>query len=354
MNSNLLGDNEQLQSNQNNEIKLMNKSRKYLLYASFLLILLSISAFIAHLIVADSLTTYIKTNYAFSIWWSFFNMNVQIYLLYDLYFRFDNENQSFISLKNTDRIIRTVKFSLIGILSFASFISCATINEIAGVWAFFAFISSTLINIICFLNAEGDESRSRNPFEKIENKCLKLMIVWVFYTIFWLIFLILLLLASINVIRISYDINFNYKPEGKYANNIYYNCKGEGSPTVILLGGGSVPSFVWEDTQNLISKYTKVCSYDRPGYGWSYNGFNKYIPSQVVEEMHDIIKDKSYTIVTHSVAGIYAWAFAKKYPYKALDRGLLEIFGPTAISRGTTNVLYSSTDVVKFGTNFFY
>ena len=241
MNSNLLGDNEQLQSNQNNEIKLMNKSRKYLLYASFLLILLSISAFIAHLIVADSLTTYIKTNYAFSIWWSFFNMNVQIYLLYDLYFRFDNENQSFISLKNTDRIIRTVKFSLIGILSFASFISCATINEIAGVWAFFAFISSTLINIICFLNAEGDESRSRNPFEKIENKCLKLMIVWVFYTIFWLIFLILLLLASINVIRISYDINFNYKPEGKYANNIYYNCKGEGSPTVILLGGGSVP-----------------------------------------------------------------------------------------------------------------
>ena len=45
--------------------------------------------------------------------------------------------------------------------------------------------------------------------------------------------------------------------------------------------------------------------------------------------------------------------FAKKYPYEALDRGLLEIFGPTAISRGTTNVLYSSTDVVKFGTKFF-
>jgi NADH-ubiquinone oxidoreductase chain 5 len=46
--------------------------------------------------------------------------------------------------------------------------------------------------------------------------------------------------------------------------------------------------------------------------------------------------------------------FAKKYPYNRLDRGLLEIFGPTAVARGTNNVLYSSTDATQFGTKFFY
>lgn len=46
--------------------------------------------------------------------------------------------------------------------------------------------------------------------------------------------------------------------------------------------------------------------------------------------------------------------FAKKYPYNQLDRGLLEIFGPSALTRGTNNVLYSSTDVTKFGSKFFY
>jgi hypothetical protein len=46
--------------------------------------------------------------------------------------------------------------------------------------------------------------------------------------------------------------------------------------------------------------------------------------------------------------------FAKKYSYNQLDRRLLEIFGPTAISRGTNNVLYSSTDLTKFGSKFFY
>jgi NADH-ubiquinone oxidoreductase chain 5 len=71
--------------------------------------------------------------------------------------------------------------------------------------------------------------------------------------------------------------------------------------------------------------------------------------------IYSFLLKKWYTDrLVNQVLTVSVLAFAKKYPYKALDRGLLEIFGPTAISRGTTNVLYSSTDVVKFGTNFFY
>lgn len=71
--------------------------------------------------------------------------------------------------------------------------------------------------------------------------------------------------------------------------------------------------------------------------------------------IYSFLLKKWYTDrLVNQVLTVSILTFAKKYPYKALDRGLLEIFGPTAISRGTTNVLYSSTDVVKFGTNFFY
>lgn len=70
--------------------------------------------------------------------------------------------------------------------------------------------------------------------------------------------------------------------------------------------------------------------------------------------IYSFLLKKWYTDrLVNQLVSVSMLIFAKKYPYEALDRGLLEIFGPTAISRGTTNVLYSSTDVVKFGTKFF-
>ena len=46
--------------------------------------------------------------------------------------------------------------------------------------------------------------------------------------------------------------------------------------------------------------------------------------------------------------------FAKKYSYKQLNRGLLKIFGPSTLARGANHVMYSSTDVIKFVSKFFY
>lgn len=75
----------------------------------------------------------------------------------------------------------------------------------------------------------------------------------------------------------------------------------------------------------------------------------------VFKSIYSFLLKKWYTDrLVNQLVSASMLTFAKKYPYEALDRGLLEIFGPTAISRGTTNVLYSSTDVVKFGTKFFY
>jgi pimeloyl-ACP methyl ester carboxylesterase len=46
-------------------------------------------------------------------------------------------------------------------------------------------------------------------------------------------------------------------------------CLGQGSPTVILSAGLSGWSFVWGHVQPALAEHTRVCAWDRAGYGFS-------------------------------------------------------------------------------------
>src|SRR5258708_5775104 len=50
---------------------------------------------------------------------------------------------------------------------------------------------------------------------------------------------------------------------------LHINCEGKGNPTVILDAGMGNNSLDWTLVQPKIAKFTRVCSYDRAGYGWS-------------------------------------------------------------------------------------
>jgi pimeloyl-ACP methyl ester carboxylesterase len=50
------------------------------------------------------------------------------------------------------------------------------------------------------------------------------------------------------------------------------DCSGQGSPTVILESGSGGPSLDWLMVQPEVAKFSRVCSYDRAGYGWSDSG----------------------------------------------------------------------------------
>ena len=52
--------------------------------------------------------------------------------------------------------------------------------------------------------------------------------------------------------------------------NLY--CLGHGSPTVILVGGLGSSTFIWRKVHRDLAKTTKVCAYDRAGYGFSDPG----------------------------------------------------------------------------------
>lgn len=76
---------------------------------------------------------------------------------------------------------------------------------------------------------------------------------------------------------------------GGYRLNI--DCTGKGSLTVILEAGIEVPAKGWRLVQPGVASFTRVCSYDRAGYGWSDSGPMPRKLSQIVLELHTLLQN---------------------------------------------------------------
>jgi pimeloyl-ACP methyl ester carboxylesterase len=96
------------------------------------------------------------------------------------------------------------------------------------------------------------------------------------------------------------------------------DCRGNGSPTVVLEAGASVYSIAWVRIQDDVAKFTRVCSYDRAGMGWSDSVRGELSPKQVAGMLHVLLEkggeQPPYLMVGHSLGGIYVRAFASLYP----------------------------------------
>src|SRR5690348_4968166 len=96
------------------------------------------------------------------------------------------------------------------------------------------------------------------------------------------------------------------------------DCAGSGSPIVILEQGGGVPAIGWMKVQPQIAQFTRVCSYDRAGYGWSEPGpMPRTIPRMVNElkVLLDASAEKSpYVMAAASLGGPIVRLYAGLYP----------------------------------------
>jgi pimeloyl-ACP methyl ester carboxylesterase len=92
---------------------------------------------------------------------------------------------------------------------------------------------------------------------------------------------------------------------GGYRLNI--NCTGTGSPTVILDSGLGEPALSWNGVQAGVARFTRVCSYDRAGYGQSDPGPQPRSSLQVARELHALLERSQtpgpYVLVGHSFGG---------------------------------------------------
>jgi pimeloyl-ACP methyl ester carboxylesterase len=96
---------------------------------------------------------------------------------------------------------------------------------------------------------------------------------------------------------------------------LHLYCTGSGSPTVVLEAGASSFALDWGLVQPQIAPTTRVCSYDRAGYGWSDPSPAGESPAQVARDLGAVLaaaqERPPYVIVGASMGGIYSRIFER-------------------------------------------
>lgn len=99
---------------------------------------------------------------------------------------------------------------------------------------------------------------------------------------------------------------------------LHLNCSGTGSPVVILEAGFPGSSLDWTLVQPGVAEFTRVCSYDRAGFGWSEKGKEPRSSAQIGQDLKALLSNANvaspYILVAHSMGGLYARAFVRKFP----------------------------------------
>jgi pimeloyl-ACP methyl ester carboxylesterase len=102
---------------------------------------------------------------------------------------------------------------------------------------------------------------------------------------------------------------------GGYKRHIY--CIGQGSPTVILDAGLGDSFISWHKVQPEIAKFTRVCSYDRAGIGYSDSSPRPRTGKTFAEELHGLLQSAAvpspYILAGHSMGGFDVRLYTSLY-----------------------------------------
>ena len=109
-------------------------------------------------------------------------------------------------------------------------------------------------------------------------------------------------------------------------------CMGERRPTVVMDAGLTASSLSWRLVQSEVSKFTRVCSYDRAGLGWSEPSPMPRTSQQIVQELHALLANAGikgpYVLVGHSFGGFTARLYAATYSDEVVGMVLLDSAHP--------------------------
>jgi pimeloyl-ACP methyl ester carboxylesterase len=123
-----------------------------------------------------------------------------------------------------------------------------------------------------------------------------------------------------------------YPPPGKIypvgGYGLHLNCTGSGSPTIVLEAGMGNDWMVWRKVQPELAKLTRVCSYDRAGYGWSDFRPGTRDANAIADQLHELLSTAGIAppvvLMGHSIAGMYLRAYLAKYPSGIVGLVLLD------------------------------
>ena len=153
-----------------------------------------------------------------------------------------------------------------------------------------------------------------------------------------------LVLASVGAsyanIRLATDDVHNAAPGKLYdvdGHRLHLDCRGQGSPTVVLSNGLGGTSARWARITGPIAATTRVCVYDRAGQGWSDDAASPRDGVQSAKELHTLLAKAGehgpYVLVGHSTGGTYAMTYAARYPEQVAGLVLLDSSSPDQFTR---------------------
>ena len=125
--------------------------------------------------------------------------------------------------------------------------------------------------------------------------------------------------------------------------NMFLECRGSGSPTVILESGYRNDADIWsaelEPGMNTVfpavARFTRVCAYDRPGTLLDPNHLSRSTPVPMPRTARDVVSDLHalvqaahipgpYVFAAHSLGGIFARLYASTYPNEVVGMVLVD------------------------------
>ncbi len=121
-----------------------------------------------------------------------------------------------------------------------------------------------------------------------------------------------------------------YNVDG-YAMHLY--CTGQGAPTILLDAGLGDDFTIWAKVQSELSKVTRVCAYDRAGFGWSESRPGVQDANAIAAQLHQLIAvadvQRPFIFMGHSIAGLHLRSYAVHYPNDLA--GLVFVDGATPL-----------------------
>ncbi len=99
---------------------------------------------------------------------------------------------------------------------------------------------------------------------------------------------------------------------------LHLNEQGASRPAVVLESGIVASSISWALVQPKIAEFTRVCSYDRAGLGWSAACSTPRTVEQMVSELKTLLAraqiPSPYILIGHSFGGLLIRAYAHRSP----------------------------------------
>lgn len=125
-------------------------------------------------------------------------------------------------------------------------------------------------------------------------------------------------------------------PPGKFVSlethRLYYRCAGRGTPVIVIDNGIGGAAVEWTPVQDALARTTRVCTYDRAGYGWSDSGPGPRTTARAVDELRALLRRAGETgphvFVGHSFGGFNSRYLAAHYPREVAGIVLIESSHP--------------------------